>query len=402
MSGRRVIMGAGVLAAAATLVAGATASSQATNAGGGYKVVGTWGKIGTGNGQFATTHNGIAVDKAGTVYIADTDNNRVQVLSKAGAFVRKWGTSGGGNGQFAGAEDIAVAPDGTVWVADRGNLRVQAFSSGGAFRMAIATPSEAASGVAVDADGNVFVSVEGGSKGGYRKFSENGEAQGGLNGAGNYRADDIEVSPDGSIYLLTSATQSDDDRVRHYSADGKPLASWKLTRGDGTRGIAVDLDCNVWAGDAAQGGITKYSPSGKRLATTGSITGGYVAKDTAVGPTGDVFVIRQSAGILRLAEDKSKPATANIPGKLTAAGRVVKIAYTLSGVACPAVVGATATLTGTGISGKAAGLKLKAGAKNTITMKLSKAASGKATFKIVLKTNGRPTTETRSVTVGLK
>ena len=81
---------------------------------------------------------------------------------------------------------------------------------------------------------------------------------------------------------------------------------------------------------------------------------------------------------------------------------MVKIAYTLSGVACPAVVGATATLTGTGISGKAAGLKLKAGAKNTITMKLSKAASGKATFKIVLKTSGRPTTETRSVTLVVK
>jgi len=400
MSGRRMSMVAVALVVAATLVAGATANSQATNAGGGYKVVGTWGKIGTGNGQFASSHNGIAVDKAGSVYIADTDNNRVQVFSKAGAFVRKWGAIGSGNGQFAGAEDIAVAPDGTVWVADRGNLRVQAFSSGGAFRTSIATTrTEGAQGVAVDADGNVFVSVEGESKGGYRKFSAAGQAQGGLNGAGTYRADDIEVSPDGSIYLLTSRTQSDDDRVRHYSADGKPLASWKLTLGEGTRGIAVDLDCNVWAGDASQGGITKYSPSGKRLATTGSITGGYVAKDTAVGPTGDVFVIRQGAGIIRLAEDKSKPATANIPGKLTAARGVVKIAYTLSGVACPAVVGATATLTGAGISGKAAGLKLKAGAKNTIVMKLSKAASGKATFKIVLKTNGRPTTETRSVTV---
>lgn len=399
MSGRRMSIVAVALAAAATLVAGATAGSQATNAGGGYKLVGTWGKIGTGNGQFSSGYNGIAVDKAGNVYIADTDNNRVQVLSKSGAFVRKWGSIGGGNGQFAGAEDIAVAPDGTVWVADRGNLRVQAFSSGGAFRTLIAMPSEQAGGVAVDADGNVYVSVEGGTKGGYRKFSAAGQAQGGLNGAGNYRADDIEVSPDGSIYLLTSATQSDDDRVRHFSADGQALASWKLLRGDGTRGIGVDLDCNVWAGDAAQGGITKYSPSGKRLATTGSITGGYVAKDTAVGPTGDVFVARQSAGILRLAEDKSKPATANIPGKLTAAGGSVKIAYTLSGVACPAEVGATATLTGAGISGKAAGLKLKAGAKNTITMKLSKAASGKATFRIVLKTSGRPTTEARSVTL---
>jgi len=399
VSGARMVMVITTLAASAALVAGATAASQA---GGGYKILGKFGQTGTGNGQFATASNGIAIDGAGVLYIADTDNNRVQVLSKTGKFLRKWGTIGSGNGQFLRAEDVAVSPDGTVWVADDGNSRVQAFSGGGAFRTSIATPSEAARGVAVDADGNVYVSVEGSRNGGYRKFTSTGQPSGGLNGAGNYRADEIEVSPDGSIYLLTSATQTDDDRVRRFSADGKQLASWKLTRGDGTRGIGVDRDCNVWAGDVSQGGITKYSPSGKRLATPASVTGGYVAKDIAVGPTGDIYVLLQNQGAIRLGEDKSKPATANVPGTVTVSRRVAKISYTLSGVACPAQVPATATLAGPGIAGKAAGLKLKAGAKNTITMKLSKAASGKATFKIVLKTNGRPTTETRSVKVTVR
>jgi sugar lactone lactonase YvrE len=387
------------LAASAALVAGATAASQA---GGGYKILGKFGKTGSGNGQLSTNSNGIAIDGAGLLYIADTDNNRVQVLSKTGGFLRKWGSVGSGNGQFLRAEDVAVSADGTVWVADDGNSRVQAFSSAGAFRTSIALSSEAARGVAVDADGNVYVSVEGARNGGYRKFTSTGEPAGGLNGAGGYRADEIEVSPDGSIYLLTSATQTDDDRVRHFSADGKQLASWKLTRGDGTRGIGVDRDCNVWAGDVSQGGITKYSPSGKRLATAASITGGYIAKDIAVGPKGDLYVLLQNQGAIRLGEDKSKPATANVPGTITASGGVAKVTYTLSGVACPAQVPATATLTGPGIAGKAGGLKLKAGAKNTITMKLSKAASGKATFKIVLKTNGRSTTETRSVKVAVR
>ena len=123
------------------------------------------------------------------------------------------------------------------------------------------------------------------------------------------------------------------------------------------------------------------------------------AQDIAVGPGGDVYASDGSSrAIVRFAEDKAKPGTANVPGTITAKGGTAKIAYTLSGVACPSEVGATATLTGAGIAGKAAGLKLKAG-KNTIRMKLSKAASAKATFKIVLKTNGRPTTELRSVTV---
>ena len=127
------------------------------------------------------------------------------------------------------------------------------------------------------------------------------------------------------------------------------------------------------------------------------------AQDVAVGPQGDVYAFDGGThSMIHFAADRSKPATANIPGVLTATKGVVKIAYTLSGVACPSVVPATATLTASGISGKAAGLKLKAGAKNTISMRLTKAASGKATFRIVLKTNGRPTTETRIVTLTSK
>lgn len=398
MNGRKVSMASATFAVGLVIVAGATAAGSA----GGYKIVGKFGKTGTGNGQFATSSNGVAIDRAGVVYIADTDNNRVQVFSKTGGFLRKWGSVGNGNGQFLRAEDVAVSADGTVWVADDGNGRVQAFSTAGAFRTSIGLPSEAARGVAVDADGNVLVSVEGGRNGGFRVFSSAGQAIGGLHGAGNYRADEIEVSPDGTVYMLTSATQTDDDRVRRFTADGKPLATWKLLRGDGTRGMGVDLDCNVWVADTAQGGISKYSPSGKKLATAASITGGYVAKDIGVAPNGELYVLLQNAGVIRLAEDKSKPAAANVPGSIKVAGGTAKISYTLSGVACPAEIGATATVTGPGISGKAAGLKLKAGAKNVITMKFTKAGSGKATFKIVLKTNGRPTTETRSVKVSGK
>lgn len=62
---------------------------------------------------------------------------------------------------------------------------------------------------------------------------------------------------------------------------------------------------------------------------------------------------------------------------------------------------------GTGIVGKAAGSKLKAGKTTVIEIRLAKAAlkraaaSGPAIFKTVLKTNGRPTTETRKVVVAV-
>ena len=166
-------------------------------------------------------------------------------------------------------------------------------------------------------------------------------------------------------------------------------------------GIAVDHDCNMWVGNISARRIAKFSPGGKMLATASSPD--LVAQDIAVGRGGDVYAFDGSSrAMIRFAKDKSKPGTANMPGTIAVAGGNAKIAYALSSVACPNEVGATATVSGAGISGKAAGLKLKAGAKNTIAMKFSKAGSGKATFKIVLKTNGRPTTETKSVSVSSK
>jgi hypothetical protein len=45
-----------------------------------YKFVTTWGSLGTEDGQFYNPQ-GIAVDASGNVYVVDSGNNRIQVLS---------------------------------------------------------------------------------------------------------------------------------------------------------------------------------------------------------------------------------------------------------------------------------------------------------------------------------
>ena len=384
MSGRRLIV-IGALVVVGTLVAAASA------AGPGFKQVGKWGKVGTGNGQFGNGVFGLATSKGGNLYAADTDNNRVQVFSRTGGFVDKFGATGSGNGQFLSAQDVAVASDGSVFVADYRNDRVQKLSAGGGFQLAI--PASQPTGVGVDADGNLYVvDVEGK----VTRYDKASNYTPGTSWKGAARGGDLEVSADGSIYVADTGGL----RVARYSSDGKALSS---IRGGLSNpiGIGVDLDCNVWVGNISARRIAKFSPGGRMLTTAASAD--LVAQDIAVGRGGDVYAFDGSnRAIVRFAEDRSKPATANVPGSIRVAGGSAKISYMLSGVACPAEVGATATLTGAGIAGKAAGLKLKAGVKNTITMKLSKAASGKATFKIVLKTNGRPTTETKSVAVVAK
>ena len=75
-----------VIAVSAVVVAGATASIAATAAPG-YKAAGGWGKVGAGHGPVRRQQRGLATDKAGNVYVADDDNNRVQVFTAKGAFL---------------------------------------------------------------------------------------------------------------------------------------------------------------------------------------------------------------------------------------------------------------------------------------------------------------------------
>jgi len=398
MNGRTTRLLSLGLAAAATLAIG-TAAGEATTAGA-YKVAGAFGKPGTGNGQFSGAR-GIAVAPNGNVYISELNNNRIQMFSKSGAFRSRWGTIGTANGQFTNARDVAIAPNGMVWVADDGNGRAQGFSPTGAWKAAVTLTSEAVRGIAVDRDGDVLVAAEGSARAGFRVFKGGTEPAGELLGAGNFTPQDVEASPDGTVYLSTAASNSSDAKVRHFTKEGKSLGAFPIGY---MSGIAVDQDCNIWAADFGERAAVKYSPSGKKLATAAfpDLQG----QDVGVASNGDLYVTQTGGPIVHFAEDRSKPATAAIPARLTVAkGPLVRISYALRGVSCPSLIRATATLTGPGISGTAASLQLKAGKTNAITMKLAPgalknaAASGKATFKIVLRTTGRPTVETRSVTV---
>jgi DNA-binding beta-propeller fold protein YncE len=53
------------------------------------RLVLSWGEPGSGPGQFRLPH-GIAVDRQGTVYVADRENSRVQLFTPAGKFLAEW------------------------------------------------------------------------------------------------------------------------------------------------------------------------------------------------------------------------------------------------------------------------------------------------------------------------
>lgn len=389
MRRRRSIASLAASVLAATFVVAATAGLERTQAGPTYKIAGKWGGTGDRPGKFSGAR-GLAVDKAGNVYVADTDNHRVQMFSATGAFRKQWNL-----GEGLTVPDVAVGPAGEVWATTQVNGTVVKLGGG----EEITTP-QSAEGVGVDAEGNVYVSTFGdeiiGAVVRYDKAGSYAEAKrwGGLQDPG-----DVEVSPDGTVYV--GDKRGSPPSVKRFDASGKLLKTIKLqmaaTAGAGAQfGIGVDPDCNLWATNPEKRNVIKYSPSGKVLAT--ATTGDMVGLDVAVGPKGHVYVFDQNGpySVVRFVENGAKPATA-VVGGVTVSGGKATVKYTLSGVACPAEISGVASLSGA-VTGKAS-VKVAAGKTTVISIPV-KGSKGSAQFKIVLKTNGRPTTQTAEVRVG--
>ena len=91
-------------------------------------------KIGTPDTKHASTTpgdfarpSGMAVDRDGNLYVADTLNNRIEVFDGDGKFIRTFGKAGDGPGYFSRPKGVAIDSDNHIWVIDGMQDRVQVF-----------------------------------------------------------------------------------------------------------------------------------------------------------------------------------------------------------------------------------------------------------------------------------
>jgi sugar lactone lactonase YvrE/transglutaminase-like putative cysteine protease len=73
----------------------------------------------------------VAFDKTGALWVLDKSNGKLHKLDAAGAPVLTVGQNGSRNGQFNDPEDFVFASDGSIYVADTDNGRIQGFSPDG-------------------------------------------------------------------------------------------------------------------------------------------------------------------------------------------------------------------------------------------------------------------------------
>ena len=265
-----------------------------------------WGTEGSGDGQFKNP-SGIAVDGAGNVYVVDRDNARVQKFGASGAFLATWGSYGEGDGQFRYPSGIAVDGAGNVYVVDANNYRVQKFDANGAFLAKwgsygsedgqFSTPS----GIAVDGAGTVYVADTGKSL--VHTFDANGTflAKWGVFGEGDGQFSSlsgIAVDGAGNVYV-TDGEYWSNYRVQKFTSDGTFLVNWGSSgSGDGTfppYGIAVDGAGNVYVTDRENGRVQKFTSDGTFLTRWGTMGSGdgelSYPEGIAVDCAGNVYVV---------------------------------------------------------------------------------------------------------------
>lgn len=235
------------------------------------------GVMGGADGQFALP-SGLAVDGAGNIYVADTDNHRVQKFDSSGGFVGAWGSQGFGNGEFFFPFDVAVDSAGNVYVADYGNSRIQKFDSSGVYTGTLGAGQVSLPlGVAVDGDDNVYVANTGNNQ--VQKFDSSGLFLWAETGSGENQFNGlaaVAVDRDGNIYIAETGAS----RIQKRNSDGDFLLKWgTFGSGEGQfnqpSGLALDAAGNVYVADTGNHRVQKFKGNGDFALQWGSLGSGH-------------------------------------------------------------------------------------------------------------------------------
>jgi DNA-binding beta-propeller fold protein YncE len=233
-----------------------------------------------------TAPRGVATAADGSVYVADTGNSRLVKFDQAGKVVATWGskTPDGQTppapGTFNEPWGVAVDAQGNVFVADTWNHRVQKLDANGKFLSEWSTTGPGNEephqlwgprGIVVSSAGRVYVTDTGNKR--VVVFDANGKFLFGFDTSGDGRLDEpvgIALGPDNNVVVADTWNS----RVAVFSPDGKFITSWPVQGWlsdslDNKPYLAVDAQGRVYVTDPEGYRIIVFSPAGQPLAAFG-------------------------------------------------------------------------------------------------------------------------------------
>lgn len=217
---------------------------------------------------------GVACDDHGNIYVADRLRHRICKFAPDGRGLAAWGRRGSGPGEFEEPHDVFV-DGGFVYVADTWNQRIQVLDENGNFLYAIQEePSVNGPRGLFARDGLIYLTDSGNSV--VRVFDRSGRFRrtvGTALGADpGHLLEPIDAVADsaGRIYVVNSGNS----RIEVFDAEGKPAGIIRVSGWAGSQikqsYLAVDDADRIYLSDSESGRVRRFATDGTEGPSLGS------------------------------------------------------------------------------------------------------------------------------------
>jgi len=213
----------------------------------------------------------VTVDKDGFIYIADTQNDRVQKFDNDGKFLLSFGKHGRGEGEFMQPNYISVKEE-KLYVSDQYNHRVQVFDKEGNFIFAFGNHQifNQPGGIDFDEDGNIYVADIHNHR--ICKSSSDGDF---ISSFGKYGEEPGKFNQPHGIFILDSliyVADRQNNRVQIFNLKGnfvKSMGKEGSERGEFEHpyDLVVDRDTSLYVSDQHNNRLQKFDKYGNVLLT---------------------------------------------------------------------------------------------------------------------------------------